>query len=362
MADTNALIGTQLKTFPGGEFGTSVWNVRCNDAADAAITIFQCEEACDLTGAMAYCKEVSGTSPYFQFDLFAVDTSAYFTPTGSALATTAAFQGVVGDVTASFSSPYTCTQGQVLCLKLSYNTGTINGSNYAGFLYASSTVRYNLMPTAAYWTGSSWSGSNQYYPSMVVHTDVTGVDFAGIYNTGAGNTESITTGGDRFALRMEIPASENLEFHIDGFRYNGNMEVSAGGSLIAALWPASGSALATVTIDSYQQNYQMAGNYSRDYLFTSTATVSSGSVFYLGFEHTGGGAGDNLAISYSEPRSANGLKSWPGGDAFYASKYASSTWTDDVTKRLLLNPTLSSVHGSGGGGGSTTRPTMGVIG
>lgn len=365
MADTNALIGTQLKTFPGGYFGNTTYTWTFSDSTDAIITLFQCEEACDLTGAMAFCNSIQGTSPFYKFELFAVDTSAYFTPTGSALATTAGFQvATATDESANFTSAYTCTQGQVLCLKLSYadDGSTIDGSNYAVFKYASAIVRYNLFPMVATWNGSSWSADNKYYPSMVVHSDLAaGVDFGGIYNIGSGNYESITTAGDRYALRMEIPASENLELHVDGFRYTGKVESSGGGDVIVGIWPATGSALASATIDSYQQKQQMDKNYSRDYYFTSTATVLAGDVVYLGFEHTGGGAGDNLNISYTQPNGAAGLKSWPGGASFYASKYASASWTDDNTKRLMLNPILSSVHGTGGGG-STTRPTMGVIG
>ena len=368
MADTNALIGTELKTFPGSYFGHATYNWTFDDSADALITLFQCEEACELTGAMAFCNSIQGTSPFYKFELFAVDTSSYFTPTGSALATTAGFQvTTASNQSHNFTSPLTVTQGQVLCLKLRHadDGSTIDGSNYAVFKYASAIVRYNLFPMSATWGGSSWSASsNKYYPSMVVHTDLAaGVDFGGVYNTGSGSAEFITTGGDRYALRMEIPASENLEFHIDGFRYTGKVENSGGGDVIAGIWNAAGVALATVTIDSYQQNYQMDTNNSRDYLFDATATVASGDVVYLGFQHTGGGAGDNINISYAQPNGADGLKSWPGGDSFYASGYDGSSWTDDKTKRLMLNPILSSVHGTGSGGGASTfAATMGVIG
>ena len=144
MTDTNALIGTELKTFPGGYLGHDTRLISYNDAADATLTVFQCEEACDLTGAMARCDALVGTSPFYKFELFALDTSAYFTPTGSALATTAEFQFAVGDVSVNFTSAYTCTQGQVLCLKLSYASGTIDGSNYVDVLYASSVFKYNF--------------------------------------------------------------------------------------------------------------------------------------------------------------------------------------------------------------------------
>ena len=175
--------------------------------------------------------------------------------------------------------------------------------------------------------------------------------------------ENITTSGDRFAQRLLIPSSENIELHVDGFRFYGNVENSAGAEFKIGVWPASGSALAETTIDSSQQNGQMATTpYSRDYIFDDDVTLSAGTVFYLGYEHAGGGSGNDLNISYLQPGGTAGLKSWPGGAAFYASKYASSSWTDDVTKRLLLHPILSSVHGAGGGGSSIPAPSMGVIG
>ena len=360
MANTNALIGTELKTHPGG-YWTSDWDNRFNDAADATITIFQCEEACDLTGAMAFCDFVTGTSPYYKFELFALDTSAYFTPTGSALATTAGFQAVHnGNCSHNFTSAYTCTAGQMLCLKLSYDSGTIDGSNWADFNYATSTQRYQLMPSAMYWTGSSWYGNNSYYPSQVIHTDLAaGVDFGGVYNVASGGYVSLGSTGDRYAQRMQIPASENLEFHISGFRYTGRAENSGGGDIKVGIWNAAGSALADETIDTHHQNYQMGQSYSRDYYFGDTITVASGDVVYLGFERNGGG---QINVQYSIPNGLIGLKSWPGGDAFYASEWDGSSWTDDNTRRLHLNPILSSVHGSGGGGSSIPGPSMGVIG
>ena len=343
MSNTSALIGTELKTHPGGYWTSTSWN-RMQAADDATMTIFQCEEDCNLTGAMARCRFVTGTSPYYKFELFALDTSAYFTPTGSALATTAGFQAVHnGDCTHNFTSPYTCTAGQTLCLKLSHASGTIDGSNWADFLYYTATMKFQLMPMTAYWGGSSWIANNQYYPSQVVHTNLaTGADFGGIYNIAAGGYESLGSTGDRYAQRMQIPASENLELHIQGFRYHGRAENSGGGDIIVGIWNAAGVALSTQTIDTHHQNYQAGQSYARDYYFGDTVTVASGEVVYLGFERNGGG---QINVQYSKPNGLLGLKSWPGGDAFYASEWDGSSWTDDNTRRLHLNPILSSVHG-----------------
>ena len=246
-----------------------------------------------------------------------------------------------------------------------YSSGTISASHYAAITYATSHVKYNVFPYAMHWNGSAWTGTASYYPTFALQTDVTDVDFGGVYNIPNTSRESISTTGDRYAQRIEIPASENIELHIDGFRFCGNVESSAGAEIIVGVWPESGAALATATIDTSQQLAQMGTTpYSRDYMFTSgSATITSGSVFYIGFEHAGGGSPDNLSITYASPGGLNGLKSWPGGDAFYASKYSSSSWTDDNTRRLMLNPILSSVHGTAtGGGASTFAATMGVIG
>ena len=362
MSNTSALIGTELKTHPGGYWTSHTWN-RMQAADDAVLTVFQCNEACDLTGAMAHCRYVTGTSPYYKFELFALDTSAFFTPTGSALATTAGFQAVHnGNCSANFTSAYTCTTGQPLGLKLSYASGTIDGSNWADFIQYTGTMKFQIMPMSAYWNGSAWISTVDSYPAQVVHTDLTtGADFGGIFNIEAGSYESLGSSGDRMCQRMQIPASENLELHIQGFRYQGRAENAAGGDITVGIWNAAGAALASKTIDTHHQQQHAGLYWARDYYFGDIATVASGDVVYLGFERNGGG---QINVQYSKPNGLDGLKSWPGGDAFYASEWDGSSWTDDPIRRLHLNPILSSIHGAGGGGGGSSipGPSIGVIG
>jgi len=364
MTDTYALLGTELKTFPGFQFGNNQYDLTFNDSADSAVVIFQAPEPGDITGMTGYCKSVAGTSPYYKFQLQGVDGSG--NPDGSNLAETAKFQASATTAEAhAFTSAYTCTQGQLLCGRLVYadDGSTIDGSNNAVFTYVTSKTQYNLMPYAKYWNGSAWYGSISYHPTFTLQTSITGYDFGGIYNIGkTSSVENITTSGDRYAQRILIPSGEAIELHVDGFRFYGNVENSSGAEFKIGVWPASGAALAETSIDSSQQLSQMATvPYSRDYIFDDDVTLAAGTVYYMGIEHIGGGAGNDLNISYLQPAGLDGLKSWPGGAAFYAAKYSSAAWVDDNTRRLLLNPIISSIHGSGGGG-STTRPTMGVIG
>jgi len=364
MTDTNALIGTELKTWPGSAFGHAYFEITCNDAADSMVTMFQAEEACDLTGIMAYCRWTWGTPPNYKFQLQGITTGG--DPDGVNLAETAAFQpAATTNESHNFTSPYTCTKGQALCARLVYadDGSTIGSSNHATFIYATDSVRYMVMPYSQYWTGSAWTGDEYKYPSFAVHTDITGVDLGGIYNIGKTSTrQSILTGGDRYAQRIQIPAGEDIELHVDGFSFAGRVENTPGADVIIGVWPETGAALVTTTIDTGQQENQMDTDpVRRDYIFSSSVTMTAGEIYYVGFEHTGAGSGDDLYISYLEPTGLDGLKSWPGGDAFYASHYTSAAWADNNARRLLLNLILSSIHGSGGGG-STTRPTMGVIG
>jgi len=353
MTDTNDLIGTQLKTFPGSYYNASRGLFTIDDAAEKAAVIFQVPAACDITGMTAYCTG-GAPPPAYKFTLQGVDASG--DPDGVVKATTAEFTPSYPATEAhSYTSAYTAAQGELLAGVWEYSSGTISTTNDATFVTYTKTVHYNMFPYFSYYTGSSWVPDADSYPTFALQTDEAW-DVGGIFNKEK-STQTVSSTGHRFAQRVLIPAGEDIELHVDGFYFTGDVEGSSGDDYKAAIWNAAGSELAAVSIDSSQQSAAMASNYSREITFTTDGTITSGTVFYIGFECTG----DTLTIDYAQPLGADGLKSWPGGAAFYASYWNGSSWADDLTKRLCLNPMLSSFHGSGGGG-STTRPTMGVIG
>ena len=359
MADTNALFDLQLATFPGSYFGNTSLTTTIDDADAGTANIFQVPEACDLTGATAYCTAVS-SSPDYKYTLQSVSTSTG-APDGTVLATTAEFTPSVGTQAHAFTSAYTASAGQTLAIVIEYGSGTISGAKNATFIDRHSNVKFILFPYQLVRSsiGSWQEGDKDAYPGIAVQTDITDIDICGIFATGD-STESVTTTGHRYAQRILIPSGENIEMHIDGFRFCGTVEAVQYEEFKVGAWSADGTELAAAAIDSRVQADPTAttNQYAREYKFTSPATVTDGTVVYFGFEETG----DDLNIAYMVPGGLNGLKSWPGGDAFYASKWDGSSWTDDNTKRLLLNPILSSIHGSGGGGSSIPGPSIGVIG
>ena len=354
MADTNALIGTQLKTFPGAYYNSSVGAFTIDDAGEKAAVIFQVAESSDITGMTAYCTG-GASPPAYKFTLQGVDASG--DPDGSVKATTAEFTPSYPATEAhSFTSAYTATQGELLAGVWEYSSGTISGTNDATFRSFTKTTRYSIFPFFNYYNGSAWVHDVDSYPTFALQTDEAW-DVGGIFNKEKG-TQSVSSTGHRFAQRVLIPADEDIELHVDGFYFTGDTAQSAGDEFKVALWNASGTELASATIDSGQQGGSPSSTYSRTFTFTADGTITAGSIFYIGFECTG----DTLTIDYAQPLGADGLKSWPGGAAFYASVWAGSSWADDNTKRLCLNPTLSSFHGTGGGGSSIPGPSIGVIG
>ena len=359
MTDTNALLDLQLATFPGSYFGNSTLTTTIDDADAGTANIFQVPEACDLTGATAYCTAVA-TAPTYKYTLQSIDASTG-APSGTVLATTAEFTPSATTIEAhAFVAAYTASAGEFLAIVIEHGSSTISASNDATFLDRQGIVKFILFPyqLARSSLGSWQEGDKDAYPAITVQTDLTDIDICGIFSTGD-SAESISTSGHRYAQRILIPSGENIELHIDGFRFCGTVEANAYDDFKAGAWSADGTELAAATIDSRNQAdpTSTTNQFAREYRFTSSVTLTAGTVLYFGFQDTG----DGLNVGYMQPAGLNGLKSWPGGAAFYASKWAGSSWADDNTRRLLLNPILSSIHGTGGGG-STTRPTMGVIG
>jgi hypothetical protein len=362
MADTNALIGTELKTFPGAYYAYSNLDDTLDASGEKAAVVFQVPGACNLTGGTAYCTGVA-SPPTYKFTLQGVDAAG--DPDGSVLATTAEFTPSAATIEShAFTGAYTASQGQILALVLEYGSGTIGASNDASFRNRMVYAKYNLLPFASNYGGSSWSGDNDAYPTMTVQTNQDW-DTGGIANIAGGQEFGPSAnGGERYTQKMLIPSAENIELHVIGFRFQGRImqDTSAPGDgpYKAAIWTADGTALAAVTMDpDHIAAFPMQEKYSQTILFTSSATIVSGTAYYLGFEHLS----HNLHVGYSQPGSVAGLKSWPGGDVFYSASFDQhGTITEDKTKRLLLNPILSSVHGSGGGGSSIPGPSIGVIG
>ena len=368
MADTEALFGLELKTHPGSYWSYAVYYHTLDSATEKFAVVFQAPGACDLTGATV---RVQGRTnpPNYKMTLQGVDGDG--DPDGSVLATTAAWTAVYRtNHEVAFSSAYTATQGQVLALVVEYadDGSTIGSSNDAQFQPRGTYRRYQQFPYFTSTTdGSTWTPDKDEYPLITVQTDQDW-DCGGIYAMGLGSEYTDADAvGERYTQKMLIPSGENIEFHVKGFNFLGRVmadtSAPSSGPCKAGIWTADGTCLASVTRDEDQvSDFPNDESTTTMYTFTSTATCVDGTAYYLGFECLDVAA--PLSVGYVNLEIENALRSWPGQDAFHAASFAAdgSTITEDKTKRLCLNPIISSLHGSGGGGSSIPGPSMGVIG
>jgi hypothetical protein len=365
VADTNALQGVELKTHPGSYYNYTVTNLRLDAATELMAVVFMVPEDCNITGMACYAETLNGTSPTYMMNIQGC-LDDYPKPDGTILGSGTAKAEFAPTSSGSreahdLDTPLAVTGGTVLAGVLEYASGTINSSNRVRFTEKIGTVHYTQLPI--HWQygigGGSWNGSVDAWPVLTVTTDL-GYDIGGIFNIGPADT-TLSDTGNRWTMRIEIPADENLELHVDGFRYYGS---GPGGSYAdksykVGMWNDSGTELASTTIDSDQGDLDF-DYYSRNYYFDEPVTIVSGEVFYCGFEETG----DDISLRYADVVHADGLRSWPGGSVFTLGTWSAyySTWTEDQTSRPIIDLILSSVHGSGGGGSSIPGPSMGVIG
>ena len=362
MTDTAALQGIQLKTHPGSQYGAGLYGAYINSTADKMAVIFTVPGDCNLTGMACFAASIYGTSPFCKMNIQGVTTTGAEEPdgvvAGSGYAETPAFQSTYASRQAhSFAAPLPVSGGDVLAAVLEYGSGTADGSNYVLFRYATKSVYSNMLPLPMQASSGTWTPKNTYWPSITVTTDQDW-DCGGMFNAGSiTDTTSMNSSGKRWAMRIAIPADEELELHVEGFRYNGVPVGTAGESYKIGIWNEAGAEIVSSTIDADQGDSGATPLSSREYYFDDIATLTSGDVFHIGFENTG----DAIVGSYLNMVHADGLRSYPGGDIFYASAWDGvDTWTGNQLRRILINPILSSIHGSGGG--STTRPTMGIMG
>jgi len=364
VSDTAALQGIELKTHPGSQYGWGVYGGYINSSDDKQAVIFTVPDDCNLTGMACYAQSFYGTSPYFKMNIQGVTTSGAEEPdgvvAGSGSAETDGFQVTTDSRQAhDFDTPLAVNGGDVLAAVLEYDSGTIDGSNYGLFRFATKSVYSTMLPLAMAASGGTWTPQNTYWPSITVTTNQD-YDIGGMFSAGAvTDSSSMNSSGKRWAMRMAIPAAENLELHVEGFRYNGLPVGGTGETYKVGIWNEAGAEIVSSTIDADQGDSGATALSSREYYFDSIALLESGVVYHIGFENTG----NAIAGSYINVKHADGLRSYPGGDIFYASAWNGvDTWTGDQTRRILINPMLSSIHGSGGGGSSIPGPSMGVIG
>ena len=394
MADTRAWMKTVLTGWgmPSEIFGYTDSTKAIDHANERQGVSFQVQEDCSITHGTAFCATIVGTSPYMKLQLWPMSTTVDGQPdtSGTVLAETAEFQGSVqtGDwplvkmLKTAFTSPYSATAGQVLCLILTHSSGTIDGSNHCTWKFRSGRAQYRA-GIGAYLESyeadaDAFTSSGTYQPLMTVTTDKT-YDLGG-YPMLAEAYYYFGTSGYRTANKITLPAADpGIEIHVNGIQVAANI-ANGTDQITVGAWDSDGDALITGNIiDTQQSTGQTAGDIgyylgSSNIYFKDTLTMTSGNSYWIGIENTADSTNSlycDFVIFDDWADECN--RSWPMGSNIEGNIYLpfGGGWADNWAgsgsdkSRFLINPIISDIQGtsSGGGGGSSiSGPSIGVIG
>ena len=398
---------TILQLSPGSEFQSTSTGPRVIDDEDEGLFLgFTTYEACDLTAGTFYVKTLTGTSPYWKLELWPLyddpphGTYGYINfQSGSVLAETAAFQVTGSDYRheQAFTAAYTATKNQKLGMLLKVDSGTCDGSNSVSVEYSSGKSDDMAFPWVSYTTnmsagggGPTWNDFQATTPNLTVVTDQD-YDLAGPATIGNENqytsfpsTDILDTEGDRVCNKLTIPSSDKpIEFVVGGFRHYGKGPESLK-EIKIGVWNQAGSFLGGTALWDPDQQGQ-AGDSSDgfvNYYFDTNVTMESGETYYIGVERLtedfpiGRQIVSEITDTAQEATALKAFRSWPlGADCrmfIWDAADGSPAWklhegvgyTDAFPySRMLIDPIIHDIHGSGEGGGSSIPgPSIGVIG
>ena len=320
-----------------------------DQATDAIEIAFQIDEAVTITELWVRLNTITGTSPTYIVELYAVDGSGL--PTGSVLATTAAFtpSGPSTWQKRALTASYAATRGQFLCMVLKYSSGTVDGSNFASF-----TSNF-----------SAGVGLNMKFPYMIqnnanTRTRQTGwpcfafASAAKAFGKPILAASNVTINNSTFGAKFTLPDGWGSTYQVKGLRCF-TTTWSANRTLTMTLWNGGAASdttvLQNVTIDT---DVTSANNQNIVEYFFDEATLSTlnfGDTYRIGFATSDAFSQAFLAFTVA---AAADLEAFPLGQQFTLSTRTTGNWTDTATTRIICELILGDITepAVGGGGGA----------
>ena len=321
---------------------------------DQAEVIFQAREAATITRLGALCGSITGSSPVYKISLQGVASTGYpdgtilgggspasktFTPTASTWAWH------------TLDNSYACTAGQLMAWVISYESGTIDGSNFAAFRDYHATSQAMSFP---YWINNA-AGSRT---KANTGTPVFGFGSAGKaygYPLSAAYSQTIQsdTTPDEVGIKFTVPTSYCSTFKVAGVFIN--VPNDSGALARVQLYDTDGTTvLQGIDIDSDQ--FASAAGRPGEVLFDDTAaTLNAGSAYRVGFRGSDTGLSwywDGISVA-----AAADLDAYPGGqDVHGCTRTDDGAWTEVTTSRPWIDLLLVDITAPSGGGGGLILP------
>jgi len=323
----------------GGSGGTSVQLLTASTHAQSFI--FSSETTDAITRGAIRVSFGSGTPATHVMSLRNVDVSANAARAGSTVHASQTFtpNTSAASYEVTFSSSYTPSLGELLCLDVRYSSGTINGSNYIAPIIGMVGRGVKSFPFSTYYNGSSWQ---DYTSGTCTFAYGTASQWYGEPAYGLSQTSTISTNGHRAACKFQIPP-QYATLDVVGFEIMAQPSISASQSADIVLLSGS-TELLTRTYDSDAlRNVQGI----RRVMFSGTQTLNVATDYRIGFERNG----TNLSL-FALDVPATHRTAYSGGTNNCYSSWNGSAWTDDTTKIVPMALLCSgyTLASSGGGG------------
>jgi hypothetical protein len=322
--------------------------------------IFRAKEAATITHlGFAYAQRI-GTPPTYRISLQGVDetvtpskpsgtilgggspASATFTPPADATWNDT-FQWI------SLSNSIALTRGQLCAVVIDHSSGTIDGSNFSQFysrhVNADTTVfPYTAVASAA---GPATWAADVGVPLFGYKSSSKSYGLPAKSHTATSFSSNSTP--DEYALAFTIPSSWCSTFTVMGVRA-ALVGPNSGKSTKAILYTGT-TVLQEVTWDSDSSRANGNSGSIVELFFTDTtlSTLTAGSLYRLSFQPQD--TSNSVAVPTVDFTSAQDAAAPLGGaNCYLSTRTDAGAWSDDTTKRPMIEVILGDMTGGGGGG------------
>lgn len=355
MANAHQLSVGSLAWWPANDPAYSSFSL--NHSGDQVEHLIQAKEAISITRLGFRFASKTGTTPTYKISLQGINSSGRADGTIKGGGTPAS--GTFNPTSLSWSSntfqwitldnAYACTRGEYLAVVISYDSGTIDASNYMS-MTVSTTNAVHRFPCLVTYDGNTSAATRIGTP--LVGYGSSSVAYGAPIQTATTTSFNSGSAADELAARFTLPSGWGDTYQLAGLRMLGGF--AAGGSTKFNLYSGGGASDTTVIASLTFTHDYVSSNSDGNFLFyfsdTTIPTLNFGSTYRLGIQPQGA---QNATINWMEVASQADLEAFPLGQNFgYSTRADGGNWTDDLTRRLAIEPILVDItEPSGGGGG-----------
>lgn len=343
------------------DFNGSIKTFALDAATDKIASIFQVERAITITRLAFAIASKSGTVPEYKSSLQGVDfTVGPSIPDGtikgggtpaSVLFTPA---GTYPDLEIlTLDNAYAAAQGEWIALPVEYSSGTIDAGNSITARHGLQAAFSHELPKVLTNTGT-WALDTSTFP-LFAYGSADAWYGAPIHDI---TTRSEATTGNRIAMKFSLPVGHGDTYKVLGALIKGRLTSGANATAIVGLWNAAGTLLQGVELSTNAGAGSTAQHKNKPIIFDDAplATLTHGTVYYLGVEHDGSTSLFTNVLKFKDSATRQGfvqqsdvhLATWNG-----------TAWTDIETEVWEdFELILEDITEPAGGGGLLVHPGM----